>query len=275
MSSEPNPRIAIIGGGLSGLAAAVKLHLALPRASLTLLEAADRLGGVIHTERANGFLIDHGADMFSTNPPAAIELCHQLGVEDRLIEPQIEGRGARIVCGSDLVPLPEGFVLMRATQLWPMLTTPLLSLRGKLRFLAERWIGSIETDRKSTDPSAAETTARDESVSDFVRRRMGQEVLDRIVAPLSAGIYTADITKLSMQATMGPIAEMERDLRITGSRDRGQTAERPGLGREKQCRGSVQSVSCLSGRHDRIDLDAGSRSSPGHGSTTLPCAVNR
>ena len=224
MNSEPNPRIAIIGGGLSGLATAVHLHLALPHASLTLFEASERLGGVIHTERVDGFVIDHGADMFSINPPAAIELCHQLGVESRLIEPQTEGRGARIARGSDLLPLPDGFVLMRATQLWPMLTTPLLSLRGKLRFLAERWIGSIEPDRKTASESPGEASFRDESVSDFVRRRMGKEVLDRIVAPLSAGIYTADINKLSMQATMGPIAKMEREFgslaRATAARRR-------------------------------------------------------
>lgn len=219
MSSQPNPRIAIIGGGLSGLATAVKLHLVFPQANLTLLEGSKRLGGVIHTEVADQFLIDHGADMFATNPPAAIDLCRQLGVEDCLIEPRIESRGARIAHGSELVPLPEGFVLMRATQLWPMMTTPLLSIRGKLRFLAERWITSIQKDKLSNAPLPP-----DESVSNFVDRRMGKEVLDRIVAPLAAGIYTADVTKLSMQATMGPIAKMERDYgslaRATAARRR-------------------------------------------------------
>ena len=224
MSSQPNPRIAIIGGGLSGLATAVQLHLALPHATLTLYEAGDRLGGVIHSERVEGFLIDHGADMFSTNPPAAMELCQQLGVAAQLIEPQTEGRGARIVRGTKLLPLPEGFVLMRATQLWPMLTTPLLSLRGKLRFLAERWIRSTTSLAGAVEDSPQDKSPQDESIAAFVRRRMGQEVLDRIVAPLSAGIYTADITKLSMQATMGPIAKMEREhgslARATAARRR-------------------------------------------------------
>jgi oxygen-dependent protoporphyrinogen oxidase len=101
-----------------------------------------------------------------------------------------------------------------------MLSTPLLSIRGKLRFLAERWIRPLA---KPTNQSEIELPA-DESVGSFVRRRMGQEVLDRIVAPLSAGIYTADISKLSMQATMGPIAEMEREYgslaRATAARRR-------------------------------------------------------
>lgn len=189
--------MAILGGGLAGLATAVQLHLQDPSLQLTLFEAADRVGGVIDTECSAGFLIDHGADMFAVTPPSALELCRRLGLEDRLLEPEMVGRGARIVHRGRLVPIPEGFVLMRATQWWPMLTTPLLSWRGKLRFLAERWI-------------PARSDADDESVADFVRRRMGSEVLDQIVAPLSAGIYTADVNRLSMQATMGPMAALER-----------------------------------------------------------------
>jgi oxygen-dependent protoporphyrinogen oxidase len=100
-----------------------------------------------------------------------------------------------------LVPVPEGFVVMRATRLMPMLATPLLSPFGKLRFLAERWIKPRSQPKASTD---------DESIGSFVRRRMGQQVLDRIVTPLAAGIYTGDIDRLSMLATMGPVAEMER-----------------------------------------------------------------
>ncbi len=191
-----SPRIAIVGAGLAGLATAVKLRLAAPGVQLTLFEANDRVGGVIHSERVDGYLIDHGADMFATEPSGVIELCRQIGIDDRLIEPKSSGRGARIVRRGRLVPVPEGFIVMRATRSIPMLTTPLLSPAGKLRFLAERWI----------QPAGGE----DESIGNFVRRRMGQQVLDRIVAPLAAGIYTGDVDRLSMQATMGPVAEMER-----------------------------------------------------------------
>ena len=188
-------RVAIVGAGLAGLATAVKLQLAEPAVQLTLFEASDRVGGVIHSERVAGFLIDHGADMFATEPSGVIELCRQIGIDDHLMEPKSSGRGARIVRRGRLVPVPEGFVVMRATRSLPMLTTPLLSPAGKLRFLAERWI----------QPAGGE----DESIGNFVRRRMGQQVLDRIVAPLAAGIYTGDVDRLSMQATMGPVADME------------------------------------------------------------------
>ena len=195
-ASATVPRVAIIGGGLSGLTTAVHLHRLDPSIPLTLFEAQQRVGGVIDTDRVGELVIDHGADMFATQPAAAIDLCHDLGVADRLIEPKVEGRGAMIVCRGRLVPVPDGFVLMRATKLWPMLTTPLLSIRGKLRLLVEPLIPSRQRDE-------------DESVAAFVRRRLGREVLDRIVAPLVAGIYTADVERLSMRATMGPIFEME------------------------------------------------------------------
>ena len=188
--------MAIIGGGLSGLATAAKLHRLDASIQLVLFERGDRAGGVIHSEQVGPFLIDHGADMFSTKPSAALDFCRELGLEDQLIEPELTGRGARIVRNGKLVPIPDGFVVMRATQLWPMLTTPLLSLRGKLRYLLERWVKPAKD-------------GEDESIAAFVRRRMGVEVLDRIVAPLSAGIYTADVTKLSMQTTMRAVASME------------------------------------------------------------------
>ncbi len=200
MSRTPTRQVAIVGGGLSGLSTAVQLHLADRGLSLTLFEASNRLGGVIDTEVAGDFLVDRGADMFATKPPAALELMQQLGVEDQLILPETEARGARIVFRGKLVDLPDGFVLMRATKLMPILATPLLSIRGKLRLLAERWIRPITCDDESQDISVAE----------FVRHRLGDEVLERIVGPLVAGIYTADVHKLSMKATMGPIAKMER-----------------------------------------------------------------
>lgn len=208
-------KIAIIGGGLSGLATGT--HLRLRAAALaehstagsrspdaievSLFESSDRVGGVIHTETistAEGdFTVDHGADMFATNPPFALDLCQQLGVADQLLFPKPDGRGAMIACGDGLTPIPEGFVLMRPTKLWSMITTPLLSVSGKARLLSERLV-----PRRS-----AELT--DEGVGSFVRRRLGQECLDNIVAPLVAGIYTADVERLSMAATMKPIWDME------------------------------------------------------------------
>lgn len=197
MFDTSSRRVAIIGGGLSGLATAAHLHLADPGLQLTLFESCERLGGVITTERIGDFLVDHGADMFATNPPDALELCELLGVTDQLIQPHQEGRGACIVHRGGLVPIPDGFVLMRATKVLPMLTTPLLSVTGKLRLATEIF------KRNNVDEN-------DQSVAQFVRTRMGNEVLQRIVGPLVAGIYTADVEKLSLLATMDPIAQMVR-----------------------------------------------------------------
>lgn len=169
-----------------------------------VFEATDQIGGVIGTEIVEvpgqgRFVIDHGADMFTTQPAAALELCRAMGVEHRLLKPSIEGRGAMIAAGNRLIPIPEGFVLMRPTKIGSMIRTPLLSWQGKLRLLAERFVR----------PRPASLT--DESVGSFVRRRLGDECLDRLVAPLVAGIYTADVDRLSMAATMNPIWQMEAE----------------------------------------------------------------
>lgn len=200
-------KIAVIGGGLSGLTTAFYLKQDSPQVQLTLFESSERLGGVIHTEhlateQGDTFTLDHGADMFATEPPAALQLCRDLGVENELLVPDTANAGAMIVCDGQLAPIPDGFVLMRATKLWPILRSPLLSVSGKLRFLTERWRGKCPVEM--TDPSG------DMSVANFVRHRLGPEVLERLVGPLVAGIYTADIEKLSMNATMAPLAGLVR-----------------------------------------------------------------
>jgi oxygen-dependent protoporphyrinogen oxidase len=103
-----------------------------------------------------------------------------------------------ISSGDRLLPVPEGFVLMRPTRVWQVFKSPLLSWRGKVRLARERWIG------RRTDDS-------DESLASFVRRRLGIETLERIVQPLVGGIYTADAEKLSMKATMPQFVKMERE----------------------------------------------------------------
>lgn len=199
MSQSNQRRVAVIGGGLSGLSVAVHAHRLDPTLDLTVFERQQRVGGVIDTEHVGEYVLDLGADMFSIQPPAAIELLDELGVGHRLCEPEPEGRGAMIVRQGKLVPVPDGFVLMRATKFGSMLRTPLLSPLGKLRMACEPYM-----------PRRAGST--DESVGAFVRRRMGREVLQRVVEPLVAGIYTADVEQLSMRATMPNIVEMEREF---------------------------------------------------------------
>ena len=195
------PRVAVIGGGISGLAAAHRLvELSRARAcpiDLRLLEARTRLGGVIATERSGGFLIENGPDSFLSEKPAALRLCERLGLTDRLVGTREEFRRTYVAHAGRLHALPDGFLLMAPTRLWPLLITPLFSWSGKLRMALDL----VLPRRRS---------CTDESLTAFVSRRLGREVLERVAQPLVAGIYTADPDRLSVAATMPRFLEMER-----------------------------------------------------------------
>ncbi|HJT35980.1 MAG TPA: protoporphyrinogen oxidase [Pirellulales bacterium] len=197
LESLPGPRVAIIGGGIAGLAAAHRLHETAPSLSVTLFEAAERLGGALRTEQQAGYLLELGADNFITNVPWGVELCRRLGLADQLLPTRESQRRAMVVHRRKLVPVPAGFHLLSPTRMWPILRSPLLSWRGKLRVLAERFV-----------PAANGTD--DESLASFARRRLGREAFERLVQPLVAGIYTADAEKLSMRAALPRFVEMER-----------------------------------------------------------------
>jgi protoporphyrinogen/coproporphyrinogen III oxidase len=193
----PGTRIAIIGGGITGLAAAHRLCELAPTCQTTVFEASSRLGGILHTERQDDFLLEFGADNFITNVPWGVDLCRRIGFVDRLLETATSRRRALVVRAGKLHPVPEGFMLMEPRELWPVLRSPLLSLRGKARLLAEFFIRPRQA-------------VGDESLASFARRRLGREVFERLVQPLAAGIYTADPEKLSLAATMPRFLEMER-----------------------------------------------------------------
>lgn len=190
-------RIAVIGGGISGLACAYYLQRLLPTAEVLLLEASERVGGVLRTEKIGDYLVEHAADMFTTKDPWALDLCREIGLESELIETNTEFRHAFIVKGKQLHRVPEGFQLMSPTAAWPMIRTPLLSVAGKLRLALESLV-----------PRRQEGT--DESLASFARRRFGREAFERLVQPLVGGIYTADPEQLSMQATMPQFLAMEQ-----------------------------------------------------------------
>ena len=130
-------RIAIIGGGITGLSAALRVHeLAAEQhcdVRITLLEASSRLGGVLHTERIGDYLVEHAADMWITNKPEGIRLCEKLGLTERLIPTNAQYRKSLVLRNGQAHPVPEGFQLMVPEQAWPMLRSPLLSWCGKLR----------------------------------------------------------------------------------------------------------------------------------------------
>lgn len=189
----PAAPIAIIGGGISGLAAAYEL--ARRGVPFVLLEAAPVVGGVVKTERVDGFVIDAGPDALLTQKPAAIELCRELGIGDRL-RPQAD-RGSFVVRRGVLRALPEASVFGIPTDWLPFVTTRAFSLRGKLRMAAEYAL-------------PGRPAAGDESIASFMGRRFGREAVEYLADPLLAGIHGGDAARLSMQALFPRFVEMER-----------------------------------------------------------------
>ncbi len=203
LDSDTRPRrVAIIGGGITGLAAAHRLGELSPGrgrpVDVTLFEASPRLGGVFGTQTIDGFTIETGADSFITNKPWALDLCQRLNLTDQLISTDSRFRRSLILKDGRPVATPQGFELIVPRRFGPLLWSPLLSRRGKLRVASEFFIPARRDDA-------------DESLGSFVRRRLGPEALERIVQPMVGGIYTSDPERLSMQATLPRFLAMERD----------------------------------------------------------------
>ena len=186
----PLPRVAVVGGGITGLAAAwylLRIAREGPRGfEVVVLEAEPEAGGKLRTERCHGFLVEAGPDSFLTGKPAAVDLCRELGLAEALI-PQQEPRGAYVARRGRLVPIPSGMRLVHPTRPLSFLRSPLLSLPGRIRALAPPLVGASRSG--------------DESVGAFVQRRYGAELLTVLGEPLLAGIHLADPWRLSLQAT--------------------------------------------------------------------------
>src|SRR5215218_6658566 len=129
--------VVIIGGGISGLAAAHRLTELNPSAQVTILEASSRLGGTIQTEHRDGFLLERGPDSFISEKPQALALAKRLGLESRLIQTNEEYRRSFIVRDGRLRPVPEGFQLLAPSRIWPFISTDIFSVPGKLRMAAD------------------------------------------------------------------------------------------------------------------------------------------
>lgn len=193
--------VIVIGGGISGLAAAHRL-LELQeengsRLAVKILEAADRLGGHVRSETDGDCLYEAGPDSIVTQKPAGLDLCRRLGLENSVLSPLGAGTGTWILRRGRLLPLPDGLLLVAPTRILPLLSSPLISPLGKLRALAEPWIPA----RREGD---------DESVGGFVRRRFGEEMSRQIAEPLLGGLYTADVDRLSVNAAAPRLVELER-----------------------------------------------------------------
>lgn len=206
-------RIVVVGGGISGLAAAHRLAELLARDEaaksnaapneILLLEASARTGGTVRTFRREGFLLEGGPDSFISEKPAALALARRIGLAERVVETNDAFRRSFVVRGGRLRPTPEGFQLLAPSRMLPFLTTDIFSWRGKARMALDLVL-----------PRRAHTNGqRDESLASFVRRRLGQEALERMAQPMVGGIYTADPETLSLRATMPRFLDMERDER--------------------------------------------------------------
>ena len=199
--------IAVIGGGISGLAAAHRIRELAPSAELRLFEASDQLGGILQTIRRDGCLVERSADSFTTKLPWAVELCRRLGLADELLPTEETRRRAHVVCRGRLLSVPAGFVLAAPTKWLPILTTRVLSWPGKLRLMAEPFI----PPRRSLDVASIEDRgSADESVASFATRRLGREAFERLVQPLLSGVYTADAERLSMAAALPDLLAYEQ-----------------------------------------------------------------
>ena len=133
MATISNPRIAIIGGGIAGLSAAWQVRQSAPAAQVALFEAQSHLGGTLRTEvvtpsdSSASFLVEHSADMFLSQPAAAVQLCEEIGIADQLIKPNPEQRYSYVVGKGNLLKIPTGFALMAPAKIMPVLSSPILS----------------------------------------------------------------------------------------------------------------------------------------------------
>ena len=207
--TDPRVDVAIVGAGISGLSAAYELH----RRGLTVkvLESQPRPGGVIVTDRLDGFLLDAGPDSLLVQKPAAPELCRELGISNRLV-PTRRPRTAFVYRGGRLHAIPDASILGFPTRLWPLATSSLFSTSAKLRMARE----VFSRPRRAGD---------DESIAAFVRRHFGQEAVEYVAEPLLAGIHAGDVDRLSIRVSFPRLAEAETShgsiIRAFAARGRG------------------------------------------------------
>jgi protoporphyrinogen/coproporphyrinogen III oxidase len=233
-------RLAIIGGGISGLSAAYALEEK-RRAGLEveyiLYEASARLGGVLVTDKVDGCILEAGADSFLTEKPWAIELCKKLGLGDQLIGSNDADRKTYILVRGKLIEMPDGLMFMVPTKLAPTVMSPLFSAKTKLR-MAREW---FHPPRKATE---------DETVAAFVERHYGLEMVDRLADPLLSGVYGGEASQLSVRAVLPRFAEMEAKH---GSLGRAMLAARSAMARAPKTKPRPLFTSLKDGMQQMVD----------------------
>jgi oxygen-dependent protoporphyrinogen oxidase len=207
--AETRHRVAIVGGGIAGLTAAWRLHQR--GIDFALIEASPRLGGVIRSETAQGFLLEAGPDAILAQKAEGLALCRELGLDSRLIPTNPAQRSVYILNRGRMHAMPDGLVLTIPTRILPFARASLFSWRAKLRMGLEVFV-------------PARRDGADESIASFMLRRFGREALDLLGEPLLAGIHSGDPERLSMRATFPRFVEMEERH---GSLIRAMLAARP------------------------------------------------
>ncbi len=193
-----------------GLSAAYRLKQTAPDVATTLIENDRRLGGKIVTDRVDGFVIEGGPDTFLSYKPRGIGLCRELGLEDRLHGTNKKIRRTYVMRRGKLYDLPEGLTGLIPSRFRPMIKTGLISPLGKLRMGLDYFI-------------PPKSLNGDESLAQFVERRLGRELYDRMIEPLMSGIYAGDGEQLSLGATFPQLRQTELDH---GSLVRGMLAKK-------------------------------------------------
>ncbi len=207
-ASASDHRVAVIGGGIAGLSAALTLHEA--GLMVVVVEAGDRPGGKIWTDRSDGYTIEAGPDSILSYKPAGLALIERIGLLDRVINTREDGQGSYILRHGTLQPLPEGMTALVPVDVRPVIETQLLSWKAKFRLAGEYFL-------------PARRNSGDESVGGFVRRRLGDEFYQNMAEPLLSGIYAGDANQLSLMATFPRLRMTEQQH---GGMIRGALAQR-------------------------------------------------
>ncbi|HUJ69096.1 MAG TPA: protoporphyrinogen oxidase, partial [Syntrophorhabdales bacterium] len=188
-------KVAIVGSGISACACGVRLkEMGIP---FTILEKTGSAGGKLLTETIDGFVVEGGPDSFLPEKPWTLDLIRKVGIENELLCSQDEYKGTYIYSGGRLHRLPEGVMLMVPTMIMPLLRSKLITLPGKMRMGLEFFLPPRQDEA-------------DESLAQFVTRRLGRECLEKIAEPLVAGIHTSNPDNMSVKAIFPRFIDMER-----------------------------------------------------------------
>ena len=230
-------RVIIVGGGIAGLAAGYRLMKTAPDAQITLIEGDQRLGGKIVTDRVDGFVIEGGPDTFLSYKPRGIGLCRDLGIDNRLHGTNEKIRRTYVMRQGRLYDLPEGLTGLIPSRFGPLAKSRLISPWGKLRMGMDYFI-------------PPKSLNGDESLAQFVERRLGRELYDRMIEPLMSGIYAGDGEQLSLGATFPQLRQTELEH---GSLVRGMLAAKK---KAAQPSTTMHSAHALSAERGRAGQDA-------------------